>query len=80
MEPCSSDLMERATRRIQKTIHTRTATATALTAPSNSSWAFCGKEALAICRPAPTNSDSAMARNTPTHTAGSQDARPVCAR
>ena len=72
MEPCSSVLIERAALRIQKTIQTSTTTATAPTAASNSSWAFCGKEALASCRPAPTNSDSAMARKTPTQTAGSQ--------
>ncbi len=80
MELCSSALMERAARRIQKTIHTRTTTATALTAPSNSSWSFCGKAALASCRPAPTKSDRARARNTPTQTAGSQAERPVWLR
>ncbi len=80
MEACSSPLMDRAALRIQNTIEVSMTTAIRPTTPSNSSCCFCGNSAASSCRPAPANSESAVASSTPTHTAGISAPRPLCLR
>ena len=72
--------IERAALRIQNTIESSTTTAQSPISASKISWAFCGSPEPTASTAAPTKSDIATARNTPTHTVGSHSPRPVRAR